>query len=130
MILLPITASTTAFLSLIFGVCSFRVIRLRQKNNVSLGHNNNQELERAIRSHGNFSEYIPLCLFLMLMLELHAANIMILISSGFFLIIGRLCHIRGIVSPEHFRYRIAGMMMTFIVMFFLSFYLLYYIWIR
>ena len=51
-------------LALIYIGLSGYVIQGRFKNKVSLGDNNNADMQKRIRVHGNFAEYVPLALFL------------------------------------------------------------------
>ena len=68
--MLVTTAVFASILALMFIKLSLGVIALRRKNKVSLGAGGVDELERAMRAHGNFAEYVPLGLFLMGALEL------------------------------------------------------------
>ena len=61
--------------SLVFLVLFFRlfmdVVKLRRANKISLGHGKNSKLERAVRAHANFIEYVPLSIMLSLVLYFH-----------------------------------------------------------
>ena len=46
---------------------AFLVVRLRQKTGTGIGTGTSPALERAIRAHGNFVEYVPLILILLLL---------------------------------------------------------------
>ena len=62
-----------AGLAVLFYVfLSIRVIGLRRSTRTSLGNGGHVSLEQAIRVHGNFSEYVPLALVLMLLAELQS----------------------------------------------------------
>ena len=62
---IQITAIYASLLAIFYIVLSFRVARRRMRFQVGLGTGQNIELERAIRIHGNFGEYIPLALLLL-----------------------------------------------------------------
>lgn len=114
MINLPITSLTAAFLALIYVGLSLNVILYRRKNNISLGYGTHEILERKIRAHSNFIEYVPLALILMSLTELQSNLPNLLISLSLCLILGRICHIKGLLSPSlKIPFRVIGMVLTF-----------------
>jgi uncharacterized membrane protein YecN with MAPEG domain len=111
---LIVTSIITSVLTIIFVKLSFAVISLRRKNKVGLGNGGHEDLERAIRAQGNFSEYIPFGIILLACLELNGAPWWLVAIPGITLIIGRLIHAKGInVPPPDFSKRILGMKLTF-----------------
>jgi uncharacterized membrane protein YecN with MAPEG domain len=75
---------------------SMRVGRARVRNNVNLGDAGNEEVIKAIRTHGNYTEYAPaalLGLFALAELEVAAAFIHAL-GAVFFL--ARVAHLLGL----------------------------------
>jgi uncharacterized membrane protein YecN with MAPEG domain len=112
--MLFVTSIIAAVLTLLFIKLSFDVIGLRRKNKVGLGNGGHEELERAIRAHGNFAEYVPFGIILMACLELNGAPWWFVAITGLTLIMGRVIHALGIkVPPPDFSKRILGMMLTF-----------------
>lgn len=104
-----------AILALMFVGLSFRTIGLRRNLKVLLGNGEEQLLARAIRVHGNFAEYIPLAIVLMLMLELKAPGFWLHVA-GIVLIVGRAVHAFGVSQePENVRFRVIGMFSTLFV---------------
>lgn len=109
----------------IFGLMlltlSVAVIRRRRKLGIPLLHGDHPDLVRVVRAHANFVEYIPFTLFLMLLIELNGAERWLMHGLGGLLLLGRLCHIYGILHMEQpkegqkpsFSGRVAGMMFTF-----------------
>ena len=74
-------------------------------------------LLRRIRVHGNFAEYVPLALFLMALAELQGLPPLILHALGLSLLAGRALHAFGVPRPpEDYRFRVAGMGLTFAVL--------------
>jgi hypothetical protein len=73
-----------------------------------------QVLERAIRGHGNLTEYAPLFLILMLALELSDASKYWLYVNGSIFTLGRTMHgvVFAFMKPNPFM-RIGGMTLTF-----------------
>jgi uncharacterized protein len=103
-----------AALTLLYIALTFFVIRQRRSAKSSLGTNGSKALERAVRAHGNFIEYVPLALILMLIAEMRVAHPYILHAVGIALVVARTLHALGISNMnEDFRFRITGMMMTF-----------------
>ncbi|BDU57132.1 membrane protein [Limnohabitans sp. MORI2] len=112
--MLVMTAVFASILALMFIKLSFNVIRFRRKNKVSLGAGGVDELERAMRAHGNFAEYVPLGLFLMGALELNGAPLTLVALLGGLLVLGRYFHAKGINEPPpEFTNRVRGMKLTF-----------------
>lgn len=115
--MLLITTIIASALTIIFIRLSFAVIHLRRKNQVGLGSGGHEDLERAIRAQGNFSEYVPLGLILIACLELNGAPWWLVATPGLSLIIGRLIHAKGInIPPPDFSKRVLGMKFTFVTL--------------
>lgn len=94
-------------------------VRLRRKHGIARGFGNNEELTRAVRAHGNFSEYTPFALVLFFLAERNEAPVWFMHAVCLLLVIGRLTHAYGILvmeNPENettsLKGRIAGMAMT------------------
>ena len=112
--MLLVTAIFASILALMFIKLSLDVIGVRRKNKVSLGVGGVDELERAIRAHGNFAEYVPFGLFLIGALELNDAPLELVAPLGVLLIAGRYFHAKGINQPPpEFTNRVRGMKLTF-----------------
>jgi uncharacterized membrane protein YecN with MAPEG domain len=104
----------SAFFAVLFVLLSINVIRARRKHKVGLGTGRNKSVERAMRVHANFAEYVPFSLLLIALLELNKANSLLLIGLCSVLLIGRLVHAYGVsMENERFAYRVSGMLMTF-----------------
>ena len=113
MIVTPLYAG---LLALWFVVLSVRVVDQRRRNKVSLGDGGKTMLLRAIRGHANFSEYVPLALVLLAILELSSFSRYVLHGLGASLLAGRLLHGYALSFTGHFRFgRIAGAALTFMV---------------
>ncbi len=101
-------------LAFVFVFLSMRIIKIRRMNKISLGDAQNPALIRAIRAHANFAEFVPLGLFLLLLVELSAAQPWLVHVLGASLLFGRLSHAWGISQvAEKFKFRISGMLLTF-----------------
>jgi uncharacterized protein len=95
-----ITPLYAALAALILVVLTARVILLRNKLKVLVGDGGHIALERAIRAHGNFIEYVPLGLLLILLCELTGAAAATLHGLGAALIVARLAHAWGLSNSE------------------------------
>jgi uncharacterized membrane protein YecN with MAPEG domain len=112
--MLLVTSIIAAVLAIIFIKLSFAVIGLRRKNKVGLGSGGHEDLERAIRTQGNFAEYVPIGIILIACLELNGAPWWLVAIPGIALIIGRLIHAKGMnTPPPDFSKRVLGMKFTF-----------------
>ena len=100
----------------IFYVRLFKnVVNLRRKFKIPLGYDKNIDLQRAIRAHSNFIEYVPFSLILSMFLYFHNYLIFCCLSS-FFLLLGRTLHHRGISNSKEietkYLFRMRGMKFT------------------
>jgi uncharacterized membrane protein YecN with MAPEG domain len=96
---------------------AFLVVRQRMSTKTLFGTGGNPALERAIRAHSNFIEYVPLILLLMLLLELGGATSLRLHIMGAALTIGRLLHAWGLSRSSGRSFgRGAGIALTWIVL--------------
>ena len=93
---------------------SIRVIGVRRQTRISVGTADNADLERAMRVQGNFVEYTPLSLLLILVIELMGFYALALHGFGIALILARLIHFLGFRSAEAPAIlRMLGMVLTF-----------------
>jgi uncharacterized membrane protein YecN with MAPEG domain len=79
---------------------------------VSLGSGDVDELNRAIRAHGNFAEYVPLGLILLGLLEANDGHQGLVAALGVTLLIGRLFHAQGL-KTGNLKKRVRGIKLTF-----------------
>jgi uncharacterized protein len=93
-------------------ICLFLAIRvslLRGGTKVMIGSGGNPRLERAIRAHGNFSEYVPIALILLGFMEFQQDSHTLLHALCLLLIAGRLLHAYGISQvDEKMPFRVSG----------------------
>ncbi|MEM9396685.1 MAG: MAPEG family protein [Pseudomonadota bacterium] len=90
-----VTALYTAILAIWLIVLSFRVIALRGNPAFSFfafGKEDSTSLDRAIRGHGNLTEYAPMMLLLLFFLEQQGASAGLLHGLGGTFLLGRLMH--------------------------------------
>ena len=90
-----ITALYAGLLAILLFVLSIRVIGLRGNPAFSFiahGKGDEELLQRAIRAHGNFTEYVPMMLILLAFLELSDASELQLHLLGGAFLLGRVMH--------------------------------------
>lgn len=103
--------------ALLFVVLSFRTLLLRRKHKIAIGTGSNEQLARAIAVHANFSQYVPLALILVFLLENNGSGPLSIHILCVVLLIGRIVHAIGVSrSPENLNFRVFGMVCTFTVL--------------
>jgi uncharacterized membrane protein YecN with MAPEG domain len=114
----PIIVPTyAAILVLIFVFLSVRVIQMRGSARIGLGHGGNPVMERLIRVHGNFAEYVPLALLLLAFMEMQSHSRYLIHILCVVLVISRIVHVIGVTPvKENLSLRVAGMAGTFLVL--------------
>lgn len=95
-----ITLIYAAALALVFVALSIRVIRHRFGTQVILGDGGHNKLSIAIRTHANFSEYIPLTLILIMGVELLGYPSALVHAFGIILVLARLSHVYGLATKN------------------------------
>lgn len=106
-----ITALYASLCALWIVKLSLDVIKLRRQHRVALGDGGHPDLEAAIRTHGNATEYIPITLILMLMLEWMGAFWWLIHLAGIALLTGRLLHASALKHADGKR-RVLSMKFT------------------
>ena len=111
-IIAPVTSIALVVLVPLFIRLAFNVIKKRKAHQVALGSGQHSDLEAAIRAHGNFAEYVPLVLLLMLVAELNGAPWWLVAVNAVLLVTGRLIHAAAIPAGNISK-RVQGMKLTF-----------------
>jgi uncharacterized membrane protein YecN with MAPEG domain len=115
-----LTAIYAAVLALIFVALTMWVSAARFRFRVNHGDGGNTELQRRIRSHANFAEFVPLILILVALLEAGGAARFTIHALLLPLVIARIMHPIGMVAPEfsvqQFAFRAPGAAVTWAVM--------------
>ena len=113
---MPATALYAAVFGLVLVVLSVRTLRLRRRFQVAIGHGDEPILERAMRVHANFCEYVPIALLLLYFFETGVGGTLWVHALGVTLLVGRVLHAVGVSKTgEDLRFRVIGMAMTFTV---------------
>ena len=111
----PITSLYALPLIPIFIFLFVRVSARRSEVKASIGHANDAALHERIRRHGNFVEWVPFVMILMLLAEANGGNSTAVHSAGGLLVLGRVLHPLGLKadSPSH-PLRIAGNLLNLV----------------
>ncbi len=79
---------------LVFAL-AMRVVLLRIRERVAIGHGDNQKVERAVRVHANAVENVPIVLVLLALLEWNQASAWGVHLAGGAFVLGRVLHASG-----------------------------------
>tara|TARA_R110000868_G_scaffold53698_18_gene168368 strand:- start:52 stop:438 length:387 start_codon:yes stop_codon:yes gene_type:complete len=113
----PITAFYAALLGIFFFYLTVLVIHGRFTKKIPLGDNGDKHFRQLVRAHGNFAEYAPLILVLMLIAEINKSEPMWLHIAGASLLFGRVVHSFGLRRHAGTSWqRATGMMLTFVAL--------------
>ena len=122
---LPITMVTACIFGLMLIWLSFRVVKLRVQGEVLIGEGDSEDLLFKIRTHANFSEYVPLCLILFGLVEGAGGNSTLIMVIAALFIVARVLHVLGMGADANLKFRQLGMVGTFSSIAVLSVYGLY-----
>ena len=112
-----LTPFYAALFALVLVVLSVRTLTLRRELKVAIGHGDQPRLERAMRVHANFCEYVPLALLMIFFVETRIGGGWWIHALGVVLLVGRCVHAYGVSQvKETFAFRVSGMAMTFTVL--------------
>jgi uncharacterized protein len=95
-----ITAVYASLLAILYVVLSYRVAQRRMRFQVGLGTGQNTELERAVRIHGNFAEYVPFALLLLALFETGGGPAWAVHVAGAGLLVARGLHALGLTQSS------------------------------
>jgi len=124
----PITALYAGVLGILLVVISARISVLRAKFKVMFGDGGQDALMRAIRAQGNFIEYVPLALLLIIMVEWAGTKPWVVHSLAGGLLASRLIHYWGITARKD-PGRGIGVTITWIVLAVAGLVVLYQRWV-
>ncbi|MCU0975650.1 MAG: MAPEG family protein [Steroidobacteraceae bacterium] len=92
----PVTALYAALSGILLLVLAALVVRARWATRTALGTGTDPRMERAVRVHANFVEYVPLALLLLLLAELNGLPPIALHAAGLALVVSRVLHAWGL----------------------------------
>lgn len=91
-----ITGLYAGILGFLGLVLASRVVQQRQQHRIGLGDEGNEEMQRAMRVFGNFTEYVPMILLLIGFGEMLGAHKWLTHALGASLVVARLLHAYGL----------------------------------
>ncbi|QEE38376.1 MULTISPECIES: MAPEG family protein [unclassified Methylobacterium] len=110
------TAFYAALLALVYLGLSGWVMGSRVSDNVLLGDGGDASLLKRVRTHANFSEYVPLALILVALLEAGGGGHGLVQGLLIALLVGRILHPIGMFAapntPRQFACRGGGILLT------------------
>ncbi|MDG2664244.1 MAPEG family protein [Vibrio parahaemolyticus] len=109
-----ITALYANILAILIIWLAVQVIKQRRLNQIAYADGGVEALQIARSAHGNATEYIPITLILMALLEFNSAYPTWIHLTGIIFVIGRVIHAKGILKKD-LKKRIRGMQVTFLV---------------
>jgi uncharacterized protein len=92
----PVTAFYAALSGILLIVLAALVVRARWATRTALGTGADPRMERAVRVHANFVEYVPLALLLLLLAEISGVAAGALHAAGIALLASRALHAWGL----------------------------------
>jgi len=122
---LPVTALYAGVFGLLLIALSANVVLARRRYRVRLGVGTEEGMQQAVRVQGNFIEYVPFALLLLLFCELAGLGAAWLHAAGIALLLCRVIHAWGLSSsPGRTSGRFYGTAGTWLVLLALSAWLL------
>jgi uncharacterized protein len=112
-----IVPAYAALLTFLYIFLSSRVIQSRAVNRIGLGTGGHRGLERRMRIHANFAEYVPLALLLLAFMEMQGRAAWILHLLCVALVLARIGHVIALWDEkEIFWLRATSVTATFVIM--------------
>jgi uncharacterized membrane protein YecN with MAPEG domain len=122
MIMLPIALTIAGASALLSLWIASRVGTLRRRHKVLIGDGGHADLAARMRAHANFSEYAPIFLILLALIELARGSHPLLWGAGIVFVVGRILHVFGMDRQTNNWLRAGGIWMTVISLIGLAFY--------
>ena len=97
---LPVTSVAAGILGIAFFFLSYRVTVFRRRHRTGIGMGTEAALQRSVRVHGNFAEYVPFALLLMALAEGQGAAPWLVAALGSLLVLGRGLHAVGLTNSS------------------------------
>jgi uncharacterized membrane protein YecN with MAPEG domain len=91
-----VTMLYAALCGVLLIALALNIVRLRTGKRIPLGVGEGAAIEQPVRVHGNFTEYAPTFLILLLLAELGGAAFWFLHLTGAMFLTGRLLHAYGL----------------------------------
>ncbi len=122
MTMLPIALTIAGAAALLSLWIASRVGTLRRRHKVLIGDGGHADLAARMRAHANFSEYAPIFLILLALVELARGSHPLLWAAGIVFVLGRILHVFGMDRQTNNLLRAAGIWLTVLSLVGLAFY--------
>ncbi len=110
------TALYAGVLAIISIALGFMVGQRRAKAGISLGDGGDKGLLAAVRRHANFTEFVPMIVVMLAMIELNGAPKLWIHILGGVLVLARIIHPLGITADSMSSpFRTVGAMLTAVI---------------
>lgn len=114
--MLAISPIYLALVAPLYVVLALRVIRYRRQTKSALGDGGDKQLQKRIRAHGNLSEYAPILLILLVVVELQGPPAFVVHILGALIVASRASHAYFLSqTPENINMRVVNMATTFVL---------------
>jgi uncharacterized protein len=110
---IPVTLLYGSLTALLVAALGANVSRLRGAKKSFIGDTPDSELQRTIRAHGNATEWAPLMIVMLMVLELAGASSQLLHVAGGTIVAARLLHAFGVLQKNSLS--AVGASLTYIV---------------
>jgi len=111
-VILPITLTIAGAVALLLLWLSARVSLLRRARGIDNGDGGDALMRARVRAHANLTEYAPVVLILLALLELAGRDPRALWAAGAVFVAGRLLHPFGLERPGANALRAGGILST------------------
>jgi uncharacterized protein len=112
-----IVPAYAALLTFIYIFLSSRVIQSRAITRIGIGTGGNRGLERRMRIHANFAEYVPLALLLLVLMEMQGRPSWLVHLLCIALVAARIGHVLALWEEKEIMWlRIISVSATFFIM--------------
>lgn len=105
---------------------SYRVGQARHKYNINLGDGGNPEMLKAIRTHGNYTEYAPVALIGLFAVAAIGDSVLVVHLLGAAFLFARIAHLLGLGMDVWKQGRFVGTLGTMLTLLVTALLLLFY----
>ena len=124
---LPITMLSASIIGLLLLKLSYQCVQIRMQKKILLGDDGETDMFHAMRVQANLTEYAPVGLIFVALLEYSQAHQWVLLAAAGLLILGRLLHAWGFSKTSGYSFgRYWGTVATWLQLAFASGAGLYY----
>ena len=110
-----ITLLYASLLGLLQVTLAYKVGSSRLKTNTLLGDGNQSEVLQKVRAHGNLTEYVPIFLILLALIEMQGVALWKIHVLGSLFFLARIAHSYGMyISTESTPPRLIGILVTWL----------------